>query len=238
MMFRRTRSYPPEIRERARELRRAGFTYPEIIAELGGDVPQPTVQGWVRDIELTTEQKARIKQLELEGARRAQPLGAEWNRKRRQASLERAQTLAKPIAKRLSADREALQLMAASLYVGEGGKRTDHVAFSNSDPRVIQTWMTLLRRNFEIDEGKFACQLMLSIGMPEQDLITFWSTLTGIPVSRFHKSSIKQTPASVQRPGYRGVCMVRYYSADVRRFLDALAQGVMDEILQDDSREL
>lgn len=79
-MFRRTRLYPPELREQARELRRAGFTYSEIIAELGGDIPQPTLQGWVKDIELTSEQKTRIKQKEADGARKVQPLGALWNR--------------------------------------------------------------------------------------------------------------------------------------------------------------
>lgn len=116
-MFRRTRSYPPKIRERARELGRAGFTYPEIIAELGGDIPQPTLQGWVKDIGLTIEQRARIKQLEVEGARKAQLLGALWNRKQKEKRLQSARDEALPHAKRLSQDREALQLMAAALYI-------------------------------------------------------------------------------------------------------------------------
>ncbi len=232
-MFRRTRSYPPEIRERARELRRAGFTYPEIIAELGGDIPQPTLQGWVKDVQLTTEQKARIKQLELEGSERGRPFGAFWNRKQKQIRLQEARDRAEPHAKRLSVDREALHLMAASLYIGEGAKRDDHLAFSNSDPQVIKTWMALLWRNFEIDESKFACQLMLSVGMPEQELKEFWSDVTGVPLKRFHKSSIKKNPGTIRREDYKGVCMVRYYSADIRRYLDALAKGMMNDILAD-----
>lgn len=122
--------------------------------------------------------------------------------------------------------------MAASLYLGEGGKRDDHLAFSNSDPQVIRTWMALLRRNFEIDESKFACQLMLSPGMPEQELKEFWSAETGISLRRFHKSSIKKNSAKVTREGYKGVCLIRYYSADLRRYLNALSSGIMSEILQ------
>lgn len=121
--------------------------------------------------------------------------------------------------------------MAASLYIGEGAKRDDHLAFANSDPQVIKTWMALLRGNFEIDESKFACQVMLSVGMPEQELKEYWSTVTGIPLTRFHKSSIKKNPGAIRRENYKGVCMVRYYSADIRRYLDALAKGMMREIL-------
>jgi len=30
-----------------------------------------------------------------------------------------------------------------------------------------------------------------------------------------------------------GVCMVYYYSLEIRRFLDAIGQGVIDELLDD-----
>lgn len=232
-MFRRTRSYPPEIRERARELRRAGFTFSEIIAELGA-IPRATLSYWVSDVKLTIEQQARIKQKELEGSAKGRTLAILTKRSQKQKSLERANRKALPIAKRLALDRDALHLMAASLYVGEGAKRDDHLAFANSDPLVIKTWVTLLRNNFEIDERKFACQLMLSVGMPEQDLMQFWSNLTAIPLKRFHKSSIKPNPGKIRRENYKGVCMVRYYSAEMRRYLEALVRGVMREILSDE----
>lgn len=234
-MFRRTRSYPPELRERARELRRAGFTYPEIIQELGGDIPQPTLQGWVKDIELTIEQRARIKQLELEGSAKGRPFGALWNRKQKEGRLQTARDEAEPHAKRLAQDREALQLMAAALYIGEGAKGNGAFSFSNSDPQVIGTWVALLRRNFEIDENKFACSLCISEGMDEEALKRYWSRVTGIPLSRFNKSSVDRRPNKKHRQDYKGVCVVYYFSLAVRRYLDALAQGVINEILEDNS---
>ena len=233
-MFRRERSYPQETRDQARELRWAGFTYSEIIAELGGDIPQATLQGWVSDIELTTEQKARIKQKEVEGARASQVFGALWNREQKQRRLQAAKDHAAPIAKRLAQDREALMLMASALYLGEGAKRDDHLAFGNSDPTIISAWLALLRLNFEIDEDKFACQLSISEGMPEQELKEFWSDITGIPLDRFHKTSIKKTPGHIRRDGYKGVCLIRYYSAELRRYLEALCRGVIDELLEDE----
>lgn len=229
--------HSPQVRERARELRRAGLTYPEIVSELGCEVAQGTLSGWLSDIELTTEQKARIKRKEVEGARNAQPFGVLWNRLQKQKRLQTAADQALPHAKRLSQDREALQLMAAALYIGEGSKAEDSFSISNSDPLVIQTWMALLRRNFEIDESRFRCQLAISEGMDEKDLGKFWSEVTHIPLSQFIKGSVKKNPGSKKRDGYKGVCIVHYYSLAVRRYLDALAQGVISEILDDSQME-
>jgi hypothetical protein len=229
------RQYPhsPEIRERARELRRAGLTYPEIIAELGGQVAQGTLSSWVSDIELTTEQKARIKQKELEGSAKGRPFAILWNRSQKQNRLQNAKDQALPIAKKLAEDRHALQLMAAALYVGEGAKGESAFSFGNSDPQVIRTWMALLRRNFEIDESKFRCQLTISVGMDEVGLKQYWSDITGIPLKQFIRGTIDKRDRKKQREGYKGVCVVHYYSLELRRYLDALAQGVIDEILQE-----
>ncbi len=149
----------------------------------------------MKDIELTTEQRARIKQLEVEGARKAQPLGALWNRLQKEKRLQEAQAQAAPIAKRLSQDKNALQLMAAALYLGEGAKGANQLSFCNSDAQVLRTWMTLLRRNFEIDESKFRCQLTISIGMDEQSLKAYWSDVTGIPLDRFIRSTVDKKTA-------------------------------------------
>ncbi len=230
--------HPPETRERARELRLAGLTYPEIVAELGHDVAQGTLSSWLSDIELTTEQKARIKQLELEGSAKGRPSGAEWNREQKQKRLQIATDEAQPHAKRLAQDREALQLMAAALYIGEGRKGEGQFSFCNSDATVIRTWMALLRKNFEIDESKFACSLCISEGMDDNFLKEYWSRVTGISLGQFNKSSVDKRPDKKHRDGYKGVCVVHYYSVAVRRYLDALAQGVMREILDDDLHKI
>lgn len=229
-MFRRTRSYPPELRERARSLRRAGLTYPEILRELGGDIPQPTLQGWVCDITLTSEQRARIKKLELEGSEKDRSFGALWNRQQKEKRLQEVRDEAAPAAKILSQNREALRLMAAALYIGEGAKADDQFSFCNSDPKVIRGWMSLLRKSFELDESKFRCQVNVSEGMDLEQLQDYWSKLTGIPQSQFIRGAIDKRPNKKEREGYKGVCVVIYHSLAVRRYLDALADGVIDEI--------
>jgi hypothetical protein len=231
-MFRNKQSYPKELREHARQLRRAGLTYGEIIAELGGNIPGPTLQGWVADIRLTNEQQDHIREKQRNASSGSWHLLGEWNRDQKRKRIQSAKDEAMPIAKQLAQDRGALMLMASALYMGEGSKSEDGFSLGNSDPRIVSTWMALLRRNFDIDESKFACQLAISEGMDEQELKRYWSDVTGIPLNRFMRTSVRRKPSEKKREGYRGVCIVHYYSLVVRRFLDALADGVMGELIQ------
>jgi len=122
-------------------------------------------------------------------------------------------------------------LMAAALYMGEGAKTEGQFSIGNSDPRIVQTWLALLRRLFDIDENKLRCQLAISEGMDEQNLKLYWSAVTSIPVSQFIKTSFRRDSGGRKREGYKGVCIVHYYSLEVRRLLDAIGQSVMDRVL-------
>ncbi len=177
-MSRVTRTYSPKIREQARALRRAGFSYSEIIAELGGDIPKNTLQGWVKDITLTTEQQERIKQKELEARTRGQLAGGQWNHEQKRQRLQAAEEWAEPISERVLQNREALLMTLAALWLGEGDKRDDVLGLGNSDPRIVRGWVDILRHSFDIDESKFSCQLLISERMPEQELKEFWSGIT------------------------------------------------------------
>lgn len=231
MLGKRKRDYEDGVRERARELRRAGLTYTEIGETLGVDIPKSTINGWVKDIELTLEQKARIERKERDSLLQSQPLAAEWHREQKRRRLHQIAEQAAPIAKRLAGNKEALMLMASALYMGEGAKAEDQFAIGNGDPRIIQAWLALLRSTFEIDESKLRCQLAISEGMDEEALKTYWSKVVGIPTHQFIRASVKKESGGRKREGYKGVCIVHYYSLEVRRLLDAIGQGVIDELL-------
>ncbi len=70
--------------------------------------------------------------------------------------------------------------------------------------------------------------------MDEEGLKRYWSDVTGISLNQFIRGSIKKNPGGKKREGYKGVCIVHYYSLAVRRFLDALATGVIDELLENE----
>jgi hypothetical protein len=191
---------------------------------------------------LTPEQRQRIAEKEREAAARGRQGGqwggaAGWNREQKRRRLEAARRQAKPIAGRLVENEEALMLMASALYMGEGAKATDRFSIGNSDPQIIRAWLVLLRRTFDIDESKFRCQLALTEGMDEEALKAYWSGVTGIPTDQFLKASFRKDSGGRKRKGYKGVCIVYYYSLEVRRLLDAIGQGVIDRLLNNESKK-
>lgn len=228
-MKRLTRTYSATTREHARTLRQQGFTYTEIIAELGGDIPKNTIQSWVRDIQLTPAQKARIKQKEVEAQQIGHQLGAEWNREQKRQRIAAAEAWAQPIAERFSQNPDVILMMLGALWAGEGEKKDDVLSLANSDPAIIKAWTFGLRTLFDLDESKFRVQILISSGMPEEELKLYWSGVTAIPISQFQKSSVDIRPKTVIREGYKGVCRVIYFSADLRRRLGALTYAVFNK---------
>ena len=233
------RNYENDLRERARELRHAGKTYTEISESLGVEIPKSTLNHWVSDVLLTPEQQERIATKEQDGATRGREGGlwggaAGFNKEMKRRRIEAAREQAKPIVERLAGNEDALMLMASALYMGEGAKSGDHFAISNSDPRIIQVWLAILREIFDIDERKFRCQIMITEGMDEETLKEYWSEITGISTQQFIKSGIRKDSGGLKRGGYKGVCVIYYHSLEVKRLLDAIGQGVIDELLDED----
>ncbi len=232
------RDYEDGLRERARELRHEGLTYSEICEALGVDIPKSTLNHWVSDVLLTPEEQQRIIEKDREAAARGRHSGlwggaAGFNKEMKRRRIEAAREDAAPIVEKLAGNRDALMLMASALYMGEGTKAEDQFSIGNSDPQIIRAWLAILREVFDIDESKFRCQLTISEGMDETALKEYWSEVTGVPHSQFIKVSVRKESGGKKRDGYKGVCIVHYYSLEVRRLLDAIGQGVIDDLLND-----
>ena len=83
-----------EKKELAQQLRRKGLSYKEILEQV--PVSKSTISLWCRDIELTLEQKERLK------AKRGSLRGAKVQQVRRIAETEQIKTLAKSELKPLT----------------------------------------------------------------------------------------------------------------------------------------
>jgi hypothetical protein len=191
----------------------------------------------VSDVLLTPEQQQRIRAKGQAAAARGRVAGA-WggaagfNQEMKRRRLAAAQETAAPIVRRLAANREALMLLAAGLYMGEGAKDPDRFVLVNSDSRIIRLWLALLRGVFGVADRKLRCQVDISEGMDELALRAYWSGVTGIPISQFIKGSVRPASGGRKRDAYRGVCVIICHSIDVRRLVDAVGEGVIDEMLR------
>ena len=174
-----------EKKELAQQLRREGLSYKEILEQV--PVSKSTISRWCRDIELTPEQKERLK------AKRAsyhgQLRGAKVQQARRIAETGRIKTLAKSELKPLT-DYE-FKVAGIMLYWGEGDKAHHKVGISNSNPELIKFMMRWFREVCHVPESKFRVQLHLHSGQDEAQMKQFWAGITGISLSQFGKSFIK-----------------------------------------------
>ncbi|HYF64780.1 MAG TPA: hypothetical protein VD886_18280 [Herpetosiphonaceae bacterium] len=166
------------MREEARRLRREGWTLGEISKKLGP--PKNTLTLWVRDIDLTPEQRQRIKDHERKTLSKNQRLGAAYHREARLKRIAAEQAKAEVFLSTLDDVHRTNHIAAAMLYLGEGAKAEGAFSLGNSNPQIIGYWMYLLRTSFEIDEAKFRLQILSRFDQDDAELERFWMELTGV----------------------------------------------------------
>jgi hypothetical protein len=211
-----------EQQERARELRAQGWTYGEIVAELG--VARSSVSLWCRDVEVDAEEWQRRSTANRN-------LGARPRRPHRQQVEKEAQI------EQCRADAEAwlgdlserdLFVAGIALYAGEGAKRDGAVKFANSDPRMISLFLAWLRTFFAIDESRLRVRVYLHQGLDLEAANRFWSELTGIPESQFTKPYRAVPDPSIRRTKHVWGCpSVSYSCSPTHRMISGLIAALL-----------
>jgi hypothetical protein len=202
-----------ELRERARVLRAAGATMPEIAAVLG--VSRSSVSLWTRDVAVPP--RARRRPVNRKPSR----LAVE-----KQAEIDRL--LAEGVARIGQLSERDVLIAGAALYAGEGAKTDGVVKFANSDPAMVAFFCAWLRCFFEIDESRLRCQVYLHEGLDLDGAETFWADLTGIPRTQFRKAYRAVPDATRRRNKYvHGCAYVTYASSETHRKVMGLVRGLL-----------
>jgi hypothetical protein len=119
------------------------------------------------------------------------------------------------------------------LYVAEGAKAETAFTFANSNPEIIRYWLYLLRTSFHVDESKFRIKVMSRADQDVEQLLQYWTSVTGITQHTKGHIDSRTTGKPTKRADYKGVCAVVYHDVSLRRYLDALAHGLMARALGD-----
>ncbi|MGH9187277.1 MAG: helix-turn-helix domain-containing protein [Acidimicrobiales bacterium] len=208
-------------RERARELRADGWTYAEIVAELG--VSRASVSLWVRDVPIDESVWAkRVRKNRRYGARnRSNRLAVA-----RQAEIEQLQAEGRDRISRLT-EGEFL-VAGAALYAGEGSKTDGVVAFANNDPRMIAFFLAWLRHFFAIDECRLRVRLYLHDGLDLEAANDFWSKLTSVPLFQFGKPYRAAADPTIRKAKHvMGCPSVRYGCVKTHRAVMGLVHALL-----------
>lgn len=179
-----------ELRIKAREMRSKGASVKKIAASLG--VSKGTASIWVRDIILTIEQLEALKKSSLAGSERGRLKNALIQKKKWQANLEEFIKIGKKSLSNIT-DREFL-ISGLALYWAEGCKKTRRVEFCNSDPKMIQFLLLWFRKCFQVEDVDIRCCVGINQAHRHREGLVkqYWSDITGIPLSQFHKTSFKK----------------------------------------------
>lgn len=217
------RSIKESRHQQAEKLRHSGCSYQEIADEL--EISKNTAFHWTKNISLDQNALSRIKRRLVIG----QSKSVAVRRKSYEKYLVRIRKQQERILNNLPDNSSINILLCALIYWCEGAKDPTRVTFVNSDPKLVGTFLTLLRKSFSLDESKFRVVIHLHEYHDEATQKIFWSNVTGIKQSSFTKSYMKPHTGKVRRKGYPGCIAVRYYDAKIAKILMAQASVYMEK---------
>jgi hypothetical protein len=210
-----------ERSELGKDLRRTGLSYAEIMDLI--PVKKSTLATWCREVRLTDEQYAAIKERTY-GSRVGIPVDTNW---RRREEIGRIRELARSQVPALIND--PLWVAGVILYWAEGAKTSGHLSMANTDPRALRLFIDWIRSYLERD-AHFSLHLHLHDGNDEPAAREHWRAETGLMEANFHRTFIK--PAGT---GHRknhlvhGICTVKMRRPSnawniVMEWIDALSE--------------
>ncbi len=204
------------------ELRKLGHSVKELHEEIG--VSKSTISRWIQAIPLSQSAQKRLNDKSTKARIKAEETIRE---KTKQKNIF-ANNYAEDIVSLHKIDRNTQSIICSMIYFCEGAKSMNNVTFVNSDPQLIALFLKLLRSSFSVKEEKIRILMQLHDYHDEKKQRSFWSKITAVPTSQFHRSYIKESNHFFKKEGYQGCVMVRYYDSSLARKLSAIAKTFME----------
>lgn len=206
-----------EAKLKAQELRRQGLSYGQILLQV--HVSKDTMSRWCRDIELTNKQKEKLLKNKMFGQRKGSLIAADNKRNKR---IARTKEIFKKSKIELGELNKRDRFLAGiAFYSAEGNKSDGKAGFTNSDPLVIGFMMNWFQEFCYIPRLKFRGAIWIHDNLDESAAKTFWSNLTSIPTTQFHKTYIAKNKTDTRKVRKNihqyGVFAIRFSDSDKQR---------------------
>lgn len=210
----------------ARQLRQQGLSFSEIMEKIP-NLSKGTLNGWLKDIELTEQQKERLLRKIEDGSKRGRLKGAFTNRKKRLEITKQIISLAKiEVQEKI---KDTFFATGVMLYWAEGDKTIERVGFTNSDPFMISLMMKWFRNICNVPEEKFRIALSISAFNNKNESEKFWSQVAKLPLNQFNKTRIKPSPLKGKRkPSYMGTCRIIISDKNLFRKIKGWNLGILE----------
>lgn len=218
-------------RIKARHLRHKGFSLNQIVSTL--KISKSSASVWVRDVKLTKKQSTFL-------SHNAHTQEVIKNRvrsrlKNEDAKRRRTMDTHKVSFSKVPASKEMLATLGTALYWAEGGKSPSNriFRFSNSDPWMVKVIMCFIREVWDVPETKLKGHIHLHPHLDIKKAEKYWSDISGIPLSQFHKTS---TPHNKRSTNTRdslphGTFNIGIYSVDLYLKMLAWIEAISEKVL-------
>ncbi len=215
-------------KDKAWKLRREGKTYNEISKAMS--LAKSTLSSWFgEELGMPFDKKAMFEHLA-----KIRPLANKMKTKIRLDGLEEIRVkMNREVSSYPMRTISFQKSLLAMLYWAEGSKhaKISGLKFTNTDPKMIDLFITLLRECYEPDEKKFYIYLQLHYYHPIRETKKFWSELTGIPLEQFHATIMKKRSRKKRfRQNFMGICSLGHSSSGIRKEIMATAYAIQDHI--------
>lgn len=181
-------------REEARRLRRdEGRAIKSIAAQLS--VSTSTVSRWVRDIQLTEDQLAALR--EANPILNGQRLGTE-----RSSAIARQRRLAAQAHGRaLAAVGDPLHRTGCMLYWAEGSRNRNQVVFTNADAEMLALFREFLRRCYDVGDERIAMTVNVHLGngLALRDIESWWLRRLWLPETSLRRTIVNRVSRASER---------------------------------------
>ena len=218
------------LKNKAIQLRKEGKSYSEILEKI--PVARSTLSLWLRSVNLSKRQKQNLTLKKLQAAWRGGEIKKRDRIERSKKIIEQAKMEIKKIT------NKDLWLLGIMLYWAEGSKEKKYspgtgVVFSNSDVRMINTYIKWLKNCLLISEDRLVFEIYVHETHKDniENLRRFWSEQTGFPVIWFERVYFKKNKINGNRKNkgvdYHGLLRVTVKrSSELNRKITGWIEGV------------
>jgi hypothetical protein len=201
-----------EKRERARELRLMGWSYKQIVEELG--CAKSSVSNWCSDIVLLPHQYAELKERQRQYGNNYGNKGSQANK---QYALEQRRQY-QATGREKAREGRFLHIVGCMLYWAEGAKyRRNCVDFANSDEHMMLMFVRFLREELQVPDDKLKVQIHCYAQDTNevQRIEDYWLDMLNLPRANLYETQVLEGSNKRHNRLTNGVCSIRVSSTEI-----------------------
>ncbi len=201
------------LKHQAIALRSEGKTLSEIQVSIG-QIPKSTLSTWLKGIELTDDQRSRIRILATHAGSAGRQKGAWVNQQKRILRLAELEKIAtSEYSSHLS---NKLFAPGLALYMAEGTKKTEAFVFMNSDIRLVELMILWTNQIGGIKKESLKFRLYIHELYKQENCEDFWIERLHINKTQLQKTIYKPTGRAYKKnPNYKGCLRLEVPGSDL-----------------------